>query len=107
VKLLQSRHHDEQLISLAGGRCPNEVLVNMSGCSLPSTVSLVANVPRSVAPRSCLLGLLELTGALPGPVEAYSGRLMPTVISVSIWLPLSRVLSACYCLLLPRQSLCT
>jgi hypothetical protein len=43
-------------------------------------------------------GLLELTGALPGPAEAYLGLLMPTVILVSIWLPVSRVLSACYCL---------
>src|SRR4051812_37689191 len=32
------------------------------------------------------------------PMEAYWGLLMPTVISVSTWLPISSVLSACYCL---------
>jgi hypothetical protein len=42
----------------------------------------------SVATRSCLLG----------PTGAYWGLLMPTVILVSIWLLVSSVLSACFCL---------
>jgi hypothetical protein len=32
------------------------------------------------------------------PTGAYWGLLGPIVISVSIWLPISSVLSACYCL---------
>jgi hypothetical protein len=39
----------------------------------------------SVATRSCLLG-------------STGGLLMPAVISVSAWLPVSSMLSACYCL---------
>jgi hypothetical protein len=34
----------------------------------------------------------------PLPTEAYRGPLMPSVISVSVWLPISSVLSASYCL---------
>ena len=45
-------------------------------------------------------------GCLEGPTEvptgAYWSLLEPTVISVSIWLPASSVLSACYCLEEPR-----
>ena len=33
-----------------------------------------------------------------GPTGAYWGLLVPTMISVSTWLPVSSVLSACYCL---------
>jgi hypothetical protein len=35
---------------------------------------------------------------LLGPAGACWGLLMPTVIPVSTWLPVSSVLSACYCL---------
>jgi hypothetical protein len=45
----------------------------------------------SVATRGCLLGAT-------GGCWAHRGLLMPTVILVSIWLPVSSVLSACYCL---------
>jgi hypothetical protein len=48
-------------------------------------VNIVANRPRF----GCYSQL---------PTGAYWGLLMPTVISVSIWLPVSSVLSACYCL---------
>ena len=41
-------------------------------------------------------------GYLEGPTGAYWGLLGPTVISVSIWLPVSSVLSACYCLEEPK-----
>jgi hypothetical protein len=34
----------------------------------------------------------------PLPTGAYWGLLMPIVILVSVWLPVSSVLSVCYCL---------
>jgi len=65
-------------------------------------VEPVASRPRfgcySQLPTGAYWGLL-------GPNEAYRGLPMPTMISVSIWLPVSSLLSACYCL--PGQALCT
>jgi hypothetical protein len=46
----------------------------------------------------CVVANRPRFGCLVEPTGAYWGLLMPTVISVSTWLPVSSVLSACYCL---------
>ena len=87
------RDENQIIIDLKGDRNVREIaygeimfrpflIYNQALCSELLPVIIVASRPRF--------------GCLEGPTEVYWSLLMPTVISVSIWLPVSSVLSACY-----------